>query len=143
MLIEPAQPHDRDFIFHSWLQSYRRSPATHAMADYPYYLTQQKTAERLVARSRVAVVRPVDWPEGVIGWVCAEQQDSAFVLHYGYVKGRYRATRTRGPSFFWGLVESMEPRGELLFTHLRPPFTNTLTKHGYSHAPERAGKATP
>lgn len=130
---DTARPHDRDFIFHSWLSSYRDSPRTHDWAREAYDAFMQREVERLLERSTVFVARPEGWPQGVYGWACAEQTEDAFVLHYGFVK---RRVRTRG--IFWGLVEALKPRGALLFTHLRPPYTRTLSKRGFVHAPERA-----
>jgi ABC-type bacteriocin/lantibiotic exporter with double-glycine peptidase domain len=39
----------------------------------------------------------------------------------------------RRKGVFWSLVDSMGPTGTLCFSHLRPPYTETLRKRGYVH----------
>lgn len=72
-----------------------------------------------------------------MGWACGEQTRDAFLLHWAHVRKRHRARNT-GHSILWALVPEFEPRGALRFTHLRPPFTDALTRHGYAFAPGRA-----
>jgi len=133
--IEPMRPCDRNFVFHSWLRSYRASPLTYEWPSGPYELWAQRMIERTIGRprARVDVARPEDWPEGIVGWACTEQQPGEFIIHYGFTKRRLRRT-----GIFWGLIESLKPEGRLVFAHLRQPYTDTLLTHGYKHAPERA-----
>jgi hypothetical protein len=141
------RPCDRAFVFASWKAGYRDSPdmgwvsqaaAQHrAVVEEAYDGWMQLRIERLLARSQVLVARPPDWPEGIMGWVCGEQTPSAFLLHWAHVRKRHRARYT-GRSLLWGLVPMLEPRGLLRFTHLRPPFTDALTRNGYLFAPGRA-----
>lgn len=141
--IEPARACDRDYVFDSWMRSYRDSPRTHKLEQEVYDDHMQARIERLLARSIVLVARPDDWPEGILGWACVEPGDGTMTIHYGYTKNRLR-----GQGIFWTLVHhaqgsnsaATDPSVERYFTHLRPPFSNTLIKNGYVHAPERAGR---
>jgi hypothetical protein len=130
--------HDRSYVFRSWKRSYRESRRAHEWPLEVYDAYMQRLIEHLLARSRVLVARPEGWPEGILGWACAQQADDAFVLHYAYVKRRARARTTGGDSLLWALVEAMAPRGKLLYSHRRAPYTFALDGHGYEFAPERA-----
>jgi hypothetical protein len=74
------------------------------------------------------VARPDDWPEGIVGWLCAEQTDGAFIVHYAHTKP-YR----RKEGVLTALLASLEPTGKLGFSHLRPPYSDTLKRRGYGH----------
>lgn len=139
----PMRPCDRAFVFASWKAGYRDSPemgwvravaSRHRdAAEEAYDASMQRRIERLLARSRVFIARPPEWPEGIMGWACGEQTRDAFLLHWAHVRKRHRARNT-GRSILWALVPEFEPRGALRFTHLRPPFTDALTRHGYAYA---------
>lgn len=135
--LDTMRPHDRDYVFDSWKRSYRESPRA---VDWPsdvYDAFQQRVIERLLPHCTVLVARPEGWAEGIMAWVCVQQKPDAFLLHYAFAKRRFRK-RVTGESVFWQLIDSLKPHGEMLFTHLRPPYTNTLTTHGFAFAPERA-----
>ena len=141
MIVEVAQRHDRDYVFDTWKRSYRLSPRTAQWAPEAYDAFQQRAIERILPRSIVFVARPEGWAEGILGWACVEFARDAFVLHYGYTK-----KRLRGQGIFWTLVRHAQGDTEherMVFTHLRPPYTNTLAKHGFVHAPERAEGKSP
>ncbi len=129
---------DRDYVFDSWKRSYRESPRgldLLRLGEDVYGDHMQATIERLLERGEVRIARPDGWAEGILAWVCTEQQPDVFAVHYGFAKRRARK-RATGESLFWALISMAEPRGELVFTHLRPPYTATLTDHGYTFAPE-------
>jgi len=131
--ITPMRDHDHAFVLDSWLESYRHAPSSHRLPSGVYFTRQRRTVERLLSHSDVKVARPPDWPEGVLGWLCAEQCGDVFVLHYGFVKSFYRK-RGLGKA----LVDAFAPTGRLVFTHLRPPYTDYLRDKGFSHAPHYA-----
>jgi len=132
-VITDMREHDHELVVDSWLSSYRNSPATHDTPSGLYYRRQRKVAMRLLGHSDVKVARPPDWPEGVLGWLCAEQCEDTFVLHYGYVKAPYRRH-----GLGRALITAFEPHGRMVFTHLRPPYTDYLRNMGFSHAPHYA-----
>lgn len=128
MLIEPARPHDQAHIYDTWMRGYRESPRTCKWPLEVYRTYQRAVVDRLIARSIVVVARPDDWAEGILGWMCAEQMPDRFVVHFAATK-----PHERRKGVFWSLVEHMQPTGILCFSHLRPPYTETLRKRGYVH----------
>ncbi len=136
--LDTMRAHDRDYVFDTWKRSYRESPRGLALLDLGedvYGDHMQATIERLLPRSRVLIARPPDWAEGILAWACVEQLPDVFAVHYGFAKRRARK-RATGESLFWALIDGAAPRGRGVFTHLRPPYTATLTNHGYAFAPE-------
>lgn len=133
-VITPMREHDHDFVLNSWLMSYRRAPGSHHLPNGVYFRRMRRVAERILSHSDTKVARPLDWPEGVLGWLCAEQCDGVFAVHYGFVKVFYRK-RGLGKA----LIDAFAPTGRLVFTHLRPPYTDHLRNLGFTHAPHYAG----
>ncbi len=131
--IDRYRDHDASFVIDSWLRGYRTSPSASKLADDEYEALQRPTIDRLLSRSTVLVARPLDWPEGIMGYLVAEQTPSAFVVHWSHVKPAFRSLDIRG-----ALIDAMEPRGRREFTHFRPPFTDQWIERGYRHAPTRA-----
>lgn len=86
--ITAVTPADLNFVWSSWTQSYRSSPHTRKFSDAKYQELMQPRIEAILQRSDVLVARPMDWPEGIIGWVCAEPETST--LHYCYCKTLWR-----------------------------------------------------
>jgi len=131
--IDDMRDHDNEIVMDSWLSSYRNSPGMHDVPAGLYYRRQRQVVMRLLGHSTVKVARPLDWPEGVLGWVCAEHGGDEFILHYGFVKSVYRRH-----GLGMSLLRAFEPRGRMVFTHLRPPYTDYLRDLGFSHAPHYA-----
>ena len=125
-VIEPARESDTDILRDSWRKSYRLSPRTAKWCDEPYAIFISDLMDRLLARSRVVVARPTDWSEGVLGWVAAEQQPTQIVVHYAYVLDAHRKQ-----GLMKALIASLEPKGKLVFSSLRPPFSAALQKLGF------------
>jgi hypothetical protein len=120
-------------VYDTWLKGYRDSPRACKWPLEVYQVYQRAKIGALLARSKLVVARPEDWPEGIYGWLCAESKPSRFVIHFGVTKPQYRKL-----GVFWKLVESLRPEepqareGQaLVFSHLRPPFVETLKRHGY------------
>lgn len=124
--IEPAQPHDLALVYDTWIKGYRESPRACKWPYDVYAVYQRSVIDKLLKRSQLIVARPDDWDEGILGWLCAEQRADRFIVHFGATRPYHRK---RG--VFWSLVESLKPHGELVFSHLRPPYTETLKRHGY------------
>src|SRR3954470_2419415 len=117
--VDTYKPHDTNFVIDSWLKGYRESPLTLKWTDDEYEAHQRPTIDRLLPRSRVFIARPNDWAEGIMGYLVTEQTADAFVVHWSHVKPAYRTL-----GIPQALLSAMEPHGRLLFSHLRPPFTD-------------------
>jgi ribosomal protein S18 acetylase RimI-like enzyme len=127
LLIEPAREHDEAYVYDSWLEGYRHSPRTCKWPVEAYRAFQRAAIDRLLKRSTLVVARPHDWPEGVVGWLCCEQTPDAFILHWASVKPAFRRQGVLAM-----LLASQTPQGALLYSHLRPPFTDTLNRRGFA-----------
>ncbi len=77
---------DDNFVFSSWIKSYRSSCLL--VADEHYSAGQTALVEHLVktARGHVYVAVPFDSPNTILGWVCRRGP----VVHYIYVKEAFR-----------------------------------------------------
>lgn len=133
LVIEPAKAHDEPLVYDSWLEGYRESPRTCRWPAEAYYAFQRAAIDRLLKRSSVVVARPVDWAEGVLGWLCCEQTPGAFVLHWAAVKPPFRRQ-----GVLTALLASQSPEGRLVYSHLRPPYTDTLNRRGFAWDKARA-----
>jgi hypothetical protein len=114
-------------VYDTWLKGYRESPRMHSWPSEVYATYQRAVIDRLLKRSQLVVARPADWAEGIYGWACCEQQAGRFIVHFGSTKQPFRRN-----GVFWTLVDSLEPQGQRVFSHLRPPYTETLNKRGYT-----------
>lgn len=131
--VEDARESDLDFVKDSWRRSYRNSPRTVKWDDEPYAIFIAELMERLIAKSRVRVARPVDMPDVVIGWVCAEQMRDRFCVHYAVTKEMFRRQ-----GVMTEILTSFEPEGELVFSSLRLPGSDYLKQIGFAHDPRAA-----
>ena len=120
-------------MYDSWLEGYRESPRTCKWPAPAYYAFQRAAVDKLLERSTLVVARPADWAEGVVGWLCGEQLEGAWVLHWASVKPSFRRQ-----GVLTALIASQSPVGRLVYSHLRPPFTDTLNRRGFAWDKARA-----
>jgi GNAT superfamily N-acetyltransferase len=88
--IRPAMEGDVPFIFSSWLKSYRASIGTKQVNNTVFFSEHHKIIENLLRTSSTFVICPAEDEAQICGYICAEQVDSIFVLHYVYVKQTFR-----------------------------------------------------
>lgn len=112
---------DLPFVQSSWALSYRRSPHTRKWSDSAYFAMIRPRISGIIGRSTVLIARPVDWSEGILGWLCFEQSDESYSLHYAYVKTVYRRHGIAA-----SLLRESRPTGDLIFTHLTLPGSSYL-----------------
>lgn len=117
-------------MYDTWIRGYRESPRTCRWPLEVYTTYQRAVIDRLLSRDRVQLVvaRPDDWPEGIEGWLCAEQLPDRFVVHFGATKPHLRRQGR-----LTALLAHFRPTGALVFSHLRPPYTDTLKHRGFVH----------
>ena len=125
-VIDVARESDMDFVRDSLRRSYRDSPRTARWPNEAFALWIADYMDQTLPRCRIHVARPVDWDQGIIGWVAAEQQEDRFVVRYTFVR-----TMFRKQGVMTALINSMEPKGELIFSSLRPPFSEALKRSGF------------
>ena len=87
-LIRPARKEDINFIFDSWLKSWRKSRYAGVIPNHLYYATYRATIESLVARgAELNVACHAQNEDHILGWSCTEVTSDGFsVLHYCYTK---------------------------------------------------------
>lgn len=90
VVLRAAGKADIPFITSSWLKSYRDSAAVKGVPNTIYYASHHRVLEHLIPRSTVLVAANPDATEQILGWICAELVNGAFVLHFLYVKNVFR-----------------------------------------------------
>lgn len=86
----PANEEDISFIFSSWLKSFRNSQFAKNLVNSVYFTEHHKVIEKIVKSSHVIVACNEQDTSQIYGWICAQQVDGIFCLHYIYVKHPFR-----------------------------------------------------
>lgn len=90
ILTRPAKPGDMNFVYDSWMKSWRVSKWAGVIPNHLYYACQRNLIEDLIARgAEIVVACPDSQPDVILGWACGEVKDGATVLHYSYTKDPY------------------------------------------------------
>lgn len=85
--VRPAKATDLNFIFDSWMKSWRESKWSGVIPNHLYFNVQRELIEGLISRgATLLVVSPADQEAVILGWACGEEKDGACILHYLYVK---------------------------------------------------------
>jgi GNAT superfamily N-acetyltransferase len=90
ILIRKAIEPDVAFIFNSWLRSYRDSYFAKGIAATVYFTEHHKVIEQLLKTCTVYIACDSTDTSNIFGYICAEEIDGIFVIHYTYVKETYR-----------------------------------------------------
>ena len=88
--IRDATETDVNFIFNSWLKSYRDSEFAKHIANEIYFAEHHKLVERLLKTNNVSVACDQSDPDHIYGFICAGHTDGIFTVHYLYVKHTFR-----------------------------------------------------
>ena len=88
--IRKANQEDVNFIFNSWLKSYRNSLFAKPLNNTVYFTEHHKVLERIAKTCEIIIACSKEDPNQVYGYFCAERIEGIFVLHYVYVKHTYR-----------------------------------------------------
>lgn len=90
ILTRPVKAADLNFVFDSWMKSWRVSKWAGVIPNHLYYATQRSLIEDLITRGATIVIA---YPEGqqdvILGWGCGEVKDNKAVLHYAYTKDAF------------------------------------------------------
>jgi len=81
-----------NFIFNSWLKSYKDSATVKFVSPNIYYDGQHKVIEKLLKTAKTLVAVDAQDPQHILGYLNYEVVDNVFVLHFGYVKQKFRNT---------------------------------------------------
>lgn len=83
---------DKDFIYSSWLRSYRPSKANVGLDSDVYYERHSNRINAILQRAgtRVVVASNPEDDDHLFGYIVFEIQATKTILHYIYVKQSYR-----------------------------------------------------
>lgn len=89
VLVRDYEPFsDEEFVFHSWLKTYRNSPFAEGIRSSLYYPSQHRVIEQIIARSTVLMAVSKEDGNHIFGYIVFEKDPP--VLHWMYVKYSYR-----------------------------------------------------
>lgn len=139
LLIRPGRPEDANFLFNSWLKSYRRSWFAQRIPNDVFYAQQHLVIEDILNRplTRVSVITPAGDPDTICGYAVTEAIDGAAskaaIVHYVYVKETFRklglATRLLQAA-------GVGADAQIVFlSHITSHFAPLAEKRGYVYNP--------
>jgi len=123
--IRVAQESDANFIFNSWMESYRKSFFAKFIPKFIFSTNHHELIKSTIQRSRVLCAVCIDDPNQIYGWVCVEPGETE-CLHYIYVKHTYRDLGIAKK-----LLANAITSSDLTFSHLAE---HGLGKHLFSIA---------
>lgn len=88
--LRAATEDDVNFIFNSWLKSYRHSHFAKYIANETYYTEHHRIIETLLKKYTVVVACDEKDSTQILGYICAGNVQNCFVVHYVNVKHAFR-----------------------------------------------------
>lgn len=89
--IRPVIDVDIPFIFNSWLKCFRESGLMiRSVPNTIYFANHHKILQKLAQRAKIYVADNPKDPSQLYGYICGEYIDGIFVIHFIYVKHRFR-----------------------------------------------------
>lgn len=129
--IRPFAASDVNFVFDTWLNSWRVSKYAGVVRNCSYYTETRSLIEDLLARGmKVAVA---DAGSTLLGFVAYEVKDGEAVVHYLWVKSPYLNLPIADR-----LLDAIPARRPGMFTF----HNRRLEKAGWKHVPEIARRQT-
>lgn len=125
LIIRPPVEQDLNFIFNSWLKSYRNSSFAEHIPNDIYFTFQKEVIRLLLERSTIFVaVNPEDSSQ-VYGYLVFEDN----IVHWCYVKFTYRKLGV--------MRKLLKATGcdSYLCTHINKNFSNLKTKFNVVYHP--------
>jgi hypothetical protein len=89
-LLRAPKAEDINFIYSSWLKSYRNSEDANRMTNEVYYGNYKKTIEGILLNSRAIITCNPEDIDQVYGYVVYQNYNNITILHYAYTKYTYR-----------------------------------------------------
>jgi hypothetical protein len=130
--IRDVEQGDINFIFNSWLQSFRSGLMPKKVDSTIYFSEHHKLIERILKRAPCLVAVNPDDPTQIYGYVAYEKIDGIFVLHYVYVKHPFRAMGVMR-QLFKAIDHDFKTAG--LFTHNTLVFERLALKYDLVYHP--------
>lgn len=89
--IRQAEPDDINFIYATWLKSYRASRLARSIDADTYYSGEHYLIDKLLADASVLVASDVDDGKHIYGYLVFERTSDKNIVHYVYTKMVYRS----------------------------------------------------
>ena len=131
--LRPATPEDVNFIFSSWLKSYRNSLAASKIENPINFAEEHKLIEKLLKTSKVVVACNNSDSNQLYGYIVTSEVAGIYCVHMLYVKHTFRRL---GIGRILLNSTPREPEAAGIYTHytrvgeeLAPKFN--LTYHPY------------
>lgn len=91
VVVRQANEDDVNFLFNSWLRSFRGSGSlAKGVVNTVYFTEHHKVIEKILKTAAVYVAVDPEDSKNIYGWVCFEYIEGVFCLHFAYVKHIYR-----------------------------------------------------
>lgn len=134
LTIRRARRKDLHFLTSSWLDNYRHNGvASKHIPNSIFYFTHHKIIEDLLSRATILVLCDSKDEDSIVGWVCSEVMDGALVVHYAYIKYRYR-NKGLLRQLMGVLQEKLMPAA-IFYTHTTGPWERIAKTHGWIYNP--------
>jgi hypothetical protein len=118
---------DMDFMFGTWLDSWRVSRWSGVVPNHLYYEVHRQLIEDLLARGAFVVLAHQPGNEdALLGFACSELKEGRCVLHYAYIR------QGVDPEVKTALIDACPGTKPGWLTHLIPGFRD------WRHNPEMA-----
>lgn len=111
LIIRKSCDKDTNFIYNSWLKSFRNSPLARDLTNDVYYYWQGILIKHLLDSSTCYILEDKE-NDNIIGYIVVDSFGKLPVVHYGYVKFPFRHM-----GFFSRLIRESIGENKWYLTH--------------------------
>jgi hypothetical protein len=132
LIIRDASAEDVPFIFSSWLKSFRNGAMCRHVDNTIYYAEHHKVCEKLMKRCKILIAADANDVANILGWICYEEIDGIFTLHYAYTKHTFRGLGVLR-QIFNSIKHDFNTAG--IHTHMTEAFKSLAYKYNLVYHP--------
>jgi len=88
-----ALPEDLNFIFNSWISSFKNAKPNHNVPAPFYFQGQHKVIERILRQAKTLLLVDANHSENIYAYIVYEHIEGIYCVHYAYTKHTYRGLR--------------------------------------------------
>lgn len=137
LIIRDAEPGEENFVYNSWLHSYRSSHFARPIESKTYYAFHHAIIERILARPTctVLIATHKDTPTIILGYLVLESLEKP-TIHFVYVKQPFRRLGI-AKALLGHLRPKLDVPFEAIYTHKTNDGEGLLTKEAgkFSYIP--------
>jgi hypothetical protein len=132
IMAREALPEDLNFVFNSWLISYKQSKTLANLDGAFYYQGQHNIIERCLRQSQVLMLVDANKTEDIYSYIVYQEIDGIFTVHFAYVKHLFR-----GLGLFKHMLDLTKGPGNSvgLYTHDTKSARHVGDKHNLYYNP--------